>query len=299
MLIGRLECPPVELGPGTRVLITGASRGIGAALARRFAALGCELGLVARDAERLRELARTLPAAASAPAVGATGASDAGEEDAVGAGAPETVAGHAILPADVADRDSIRAAAAAFGDTDVVVANAGVAHYGPWLDLDESLEAQMTEVNWLGTLHTVRAALPAMVERHHGHVVLISSGAALRTFPGAAVYGATKSAQRGFGEGLWHDLDGTGVGVTIVYPGEIGTSLHDHQREKLPDWRQGQEADVDACAAAIVDGVRADARNVYFPREVRLLRFAHGLSPRLADLALRRLRGRSAAPRSR
>jgi short-subunit dehydrogenase len=287
MLIGRLECPPVELGPGTRVLITGASRGIGAALARRFAAVGCELGLVARDPERLRELARSLPAAAS------------GATRAAADGAPETVAGHAILPADVADRDSISAAISAFGDADVVVANAGVAHYGPWPDLDEALEAQMTEVNWLGTLFTVRAALPSMVERHHGHVVLISSGAALRTFPGAAVYGATKSAQRGFGEGLWHDLDGTGVGVTIVYPGEIGTSLHDHQREKLPDWRQGQEADVDACAAAIVDGVRADARNVYFPREVRLLRLVHGLSPRLADLALRRLRGRSAAPRSR
>jgi short-subunit dehydrogenase len=286
MLIGRLESPPVELGPGTRVLITGASRGIGAALARRFAAVGCELGLVARDAERLRELARTLPAAG------------AGATAAAADGAPETVAGHAILPADVADRASISAAVATFGGADVVVANAGVAHYGPWLDLDEALEAQMTEVNWLGTLYTVRAALPAMVERHHGHVVLISSGAALRTFPGAAVYGATKSAQRGFGEGLWHDLDGTGVGVTIVYPGEIETSLHDHQREKLPDWRQGQEADVDACAAAIVDGVRADARNVYFPREVRLLRFVHGLSPRLADLALRRLRGHSAAPRS-
>ena len=290
----------MELGPGTRVLITGASRGIGAALARRFAALGCELGLVARDPEPLRELARTLPAAAGASAGGGRPAGTSGASEVPGAGAePERIAGHAILPADVADRDSIAAAAAAFGDADVVVANAGVAHYGPWLDLDEQLEAQMTDVNWLGTLYTVRAALPGMVERHHGHVVLISSGAALRTFPGAAVYGATKSAQRGFGEGLWHDLDGTGVGVTIVYPGEIETSLHDHQREKLPDWRQGQEADVDECAAAIVDGVRRDARNVYFPREVRLLRFVHGLSPRLADLALRRLRGQSAAPRSR
>jgi len=284
MLIGRLESPRVELGPGTRVLITGASRGIGAALARRFATLGCELGLVARDAERLRELARSLPPAAAASTDG---------------DGPERVAGHSILAADVADRDSIRAAVAAFGDVDVVVANAGLAHYGPWLDLDERLEEEMNAVNWLGTLHTVRAGLPGMVARHRGHVVVISSGAALRTFPGAAVYGATKSAQRGFAEGLWHDLDGTGVGVTIVYPGEIETSLHDHQREKLPTWRQGQEADVDECAAAIVAGVRRDARNVYFPREVRLLRAVHGLSPRLADLALRRLRGHSAAPRSR
>ena len=260
----------MKLTPGTRVVITGASRGIGAALARQLAARGCELGLVARGEEGLRELIDSLP----------------GD-------------GHRALVADVADRDSIRAAIAEFGDVDVVVANAGVAHYGKWLELDEELEDQMTRINWLGTLYTVRAALPSMVERRHGHVVIVSSGAALRTFPGAAVYGATKSAQRGFAEGLWHDLDGTGVGVTVVYPGEIETNLHDHQREKLPDWRQGQEADVDECAAAIVAGVERGARNVYFPREVRLLRAVHGLSPRLADLALRRLRGRSAAPRSR
>jgi short-subunit dehydrogenase len=260
----------VRLEAGTRVLITGASRGIGAALARQLAARGCVLGLVARGEEDLRALVEDLP----------------GD-------------GHRALPADVSDRASIRAAVAAFGDVDAVVANAGLAHYGPWLELDERLEDELTDVNWLGTLYTVRAALPGMVAHRRGHVVLVSSGAALRTFPGAAVYGATKSAQRGFGEGLWHDLDGTGVGVTIVYPGEIATSLHDHQREKLPTWRQGQEADVDECAAAIVAGVERDARNVYFPREVRLLRAVHGLSPRLADLALRRLRGISAAPRSR
>ncbi|HEX2070481.1 MAG TPA: SDR family NAD(P)-dependent oxidoreductase [Thermoleophilaceae bacterium] len=259
----------MKLDPGTRVLITGASRGIGAALARQLAARGCVLGLVARGEEGLRELVDSLP----------------GE-------------GHRALAADVSERDSIAAAVADFGDVDVVVANAGLAHYGAWLDLDERLEREMNDVNWLGTLHTVRAALPGMVARRRGHVVVISSGAALRTFPGAAVYGATKSAQRGFAEGLWHDLDGTGVGVTIVYPGEIETSLHDHQRDKLPDWRQGQEASVEDCATAIVAGVERDARNVYFPREVRLLRWVHGLSPRLADLALRRLRGRSAAPRS-
>jgi short-subunit dehydrogenase len=259
----------VKLDSGTRVLITGASRGIGAALARALAARGCVLGLVARGEDGLRELIEGLP----------------GE-------------GHRALAADVADRDSLRAAVEAFGQVDVAVANAGVAHYSPWLDLEEGLEAQMTDVNWLGTLHAVRATLPGMVDRGRGHVVVISSGAALRTFPGAAVYGATKAAQRGFAEGLWHDLDGTGVGVTVVYPGEIETNLHDHQPEKLPTWRKGgHEADVDECAAAIVAGVEKDRRGVYFPREVRLLQTVHGISPRFADLMLRRLRGPSAAPR--
>jgi short-subunit dehydrogenase len=261
----------VRLEPGTRVLITGASRGIGAALAHRLAARGCVLGLVARGEDGLRELVVSLP----------------GE-------------GHRALPADVAERDSIAAAVAELGAVDVVVANAGVADYGPWLDLDPELEDRMTRINWLGTLYTVRAALPQMVERGSGHVVVVSSGAALRTFPGAAVYGATKAAQRGFAEGLWHDLDGTGVGVTIVYPGEIETNLHDHQPDKLPAWRKGgHEADVDECAAAIVEGIEKDRRGVYFPREVRLLQTVHGISPRIADLFLRRLRGPDAAPRRR
>ena len=86
----------MRLEPGTRVLITGASRGIGAALARRLAARGCVLGLVARGEEGLRELVASLP----------------GE-------------GHRALPADVAERDSIRAAVAAFGDVDVVVRDSG------------------------------------------------------------------------------------------------------------------------------------------------------------------------------
>jgi short-subunit dehydrogenase len=259
----------VKLEPGTRVLITGASRGIGESLARALAARGCALGLVARGEEGLRELAASLP----------------GE-------------GHQALAADVADRAEIRGAVSMFGQVDVVVANAGVADYGPWLELEEELERRMVDINVWGTLHTVRAALPAMVERGSGHVVVISSGAALRTFPGAAVYGATKAAQRGWAEALWHELDGTGVGVTIVYPGEIATNLHDHQPEKLPVWRRGgHEADPDKLARAIVKGVENDKRGVYFPPFVRLAQTLHGISPRLADLALRRVRGASAAPR--
>jgi len=259
----------VELKPGTRVLITGASRGIGESLARALAARGCVLGLVARGEDELRELVASLP----------------GD-------------GHRALPADVSDRGSISEAVAAFANVDVVVANAGVADYGPWLDLKRNLERRMTDINFLGTLYTVRAALPGMVERGRGHVVVVSSGAALRTFPGAAIYGATKAAQRGYAEALWHELDGTGVGVTIVYPGEIATHLHDHQPERLPIWRRGgHEADPEKLAKAIVKGIEKDKRGVYFPPAVRLLQTMHGISPRLADIALHRMRGPSAAPR--
>ncbi|MEJ7750316.1 MAG: SDR family NAD(P)-dependent oxidoreductase [Thermoleophilaceae bacterium] len=261
--------PAVKLGPETRVLLTGASRGIGEALARSLAARGCVMGLVARSGDELEALVASLP----------------GE-------------GHQALPADVGDREAVFAAAERFGETDVVVANAGVANYGAYASLDADDEERMTRVNWLGTLHTVRAVLPGLIERGRGHVVIVSSGAALRTFPQAAVYGATKAAQRGFSEALRHELHGTGVSVTTVYPGEIKSHLHDHERETMPAWyRKNNAADAGGLVAKIIEGVEQDKRGVYHPPIVRLLRIVHGISPRAGDLMLRGLRGKSAAPR--
>ena len=260
----------MELEPGSRVLITGASRGIGRALAHEFARRGCVLGLGARSEDELRALAAELPGT-----------------------------GHEVVPADVGRREEAAEALERFADPDVVVANAGVADYGPFIAMDLERVERMTRVNWLGTVYTVHAALPGMLGRRRGHLVVVSSGAALRTFPQAAVYGATKAAQRGFAEALWHELAGTGLSVTIVYPGEIRTELHGHERDSLPAWRATvEEGDPAELAREVVEAVEKERRAVYYPREVRALRTAHGVSPRVADLALRRLRGITAAPRS-
>jgi short-subunit dehydrogenase len=242
----------VDIGSGTRVLVTGASRGIGAAVADAFAARGCEVGRVSRSGE---------PAA------------------------------------DVADPDSIAGAVSAFGAVDVLVANAGIAHYLPFKDMPLSNVEELTRVNWMGTVHTVRAALPGMLERRRGHIAIVSSGAGLRSFPNAAVYGATKAAQRGFGEALWHELKGSGVGLTMVYPGQIASTLHDHEKERMPTWYQPKRTSPpEPLAEAIVEGVEKGRREVFYPRNVRLLRIAHGLRPGLADAVLRRIMDRSAAP---
>jgi short-subunit dehydrogenase len=146
---------------------------------------------------------------------------------------------------------------------------------------------------------TVHAGLPHLLDRAHGHVVVVSSGAALRSFPGAAVYGATKAAQRMFAEALRHELGGTGVSLTTVYPGEIATSLHDHEKDRMPDWYRGGAKAVPArkLADKVIEAVEKDARSLHYPPVVRLLGALHGVSPRAADALLRTLRGPTAAPR--
>jgi short-subunit dehydrogenase len=236
----------------TRALVTGASRGIGRAVADALHARGATVGRLARSADE--------------------------------------------LAADVGDRDQLRAAVARFaeaaGGLDLVVANAGIAHYGPFAEQNIARVEAMTRVNWLGTVYTVEAAL------EHGvrHIVIVSSGAALRAFPSAAAYGATKAAQRAFAEALRHEL--TGVSVTTVFPGEITTALHDHEKDTLPPWYHGGSAAAspDRLAAAILRAVERNRRAVYFPPLVRLLGL-NALAPRVTDAILRRLRGDTAAPR--
>lgn len=265
----------MRIDSATRAIVTGASRGIGLATARALAARGARLGLLARDRDRLEALAGGLPA------------SPAGE--------------HLALAADVARRREVERAIERFekraGGLDLLVANAGVAHYGPFLEVDLDRAEEMVRVNVLGVLHTVRAGLAPMVEHRGGHVVVISSGAGLRAFPGAAVYGGTKAFDRGFAEALRHELAGTGVGLTTVFPGEIETGLHAHERDSLPAWRKNEdELPPERLAEQIVAAIASDARQVHVPRIVQLLGI-NGIAPRLTDRLLARIRGRSAAPR--
>jgi short-subunit dehydrogenase len=262
----------MRIDASTRALVTGASKGIGRALAEALAARGATVGLTARGAEELEALAARLGPRAFA------------------------------LPCDVGDAARLTAAidrfAAEAGGLDLAIANAGVAHYGRFEDQDPELHERMTRINWLGTLNTARAALPHLRAGGGGQLAIVSSGSALRTFPEAAVYGATKAAQRGFAEALRHELAGSGVSVTTVFPGEIASSLHDHEKVTMPAWYHGDERAAPAAelAAAALAGIEADRRSVAFPREVRLLALS-SVAPGFVDRLLRRLRGPSAAPR--
>jgi short-subunit dehydrogenase len=263
----------MQIGSGTRAFVTGASRGIGRALCEALARRGATLGLAARSTGQLAELAARLPGA------------------------------HQVLECDVADAESVRGAIDAFaeraGGLDLVVANAGITHYERFAEQPLEHALQMSEVNWHGTLYTVQSALPYLIDQGSGHIVIVSSGAALRSFPQAAVYGATKAAQRMFAEALRHELAGTGVSLTTVYPGEIATSLHDHEKDRMPAWYRGgpRAAPPEKLARKVVAAVEADRRAVHYPPIVRALGVLHNVAPRMSDRLLRALRGVTAAPR--
>ena len=259
----------MQIGADTRALVTGASKGIGRALCEDLAGRGATVGMVARNEEELQAAAEPF--------------------------------GGIPLPADVGDATRIERAAAEFaekaGGIDLLVANAGIARYAPFADQELADAEQMVTINVFGMIYTVRAALPHLLDSGRGHLVVVSSGAGLRAFPGAAVYGATKAANRGFAEALRHELSGTGVSVTTVFPGEIATDLHTGRREGLPDWRKSDdELPVEEAVDAVIAGIEADRRNVFVPREVRLLGL-NGIAPRAVDRLLAALRGGSAAPR--
>jgi len=253
----------------TKALVTGGSKGIGLALSSDLRSRGATVGMLARGEEELKARADELGAI---PLV-----ADIGEPDAVA----EAV-------------DSFREQA---GGLDLVIANAGIARYAPFSEQPLSDAEDMVRINVLGTIYTVKAVLPHLLDQASGHIVVVSSGAGLRAFPWAAVYGATKAADRGFAEALRHELSGTGVSVTTVFPGEIKTDLHSGRREGLPDWRNSDdELPVEEMSQATLAAVEADRRAVYLPREVRLLGL-NGIAPRMVDRLLASLRGGTAAPR--
>jgi NADP-dependent 3-hydroxy acid dehydrogenase YdfG len=172
--------------------ITGASRGVGAAVARRFHAAGARLALASRSGDEL------------------------GLEGALG------------VKCDVRDPAAIESAVAAaverFGRFDVVVANAGVGAYGPFLEMDPSDVEAMIDVNLKGTIYTARCTLPHLIESR-GDFVALASVAGLRAFPGEAVYNASKFGQVGFTRALDHELRERGVRVTNIAPGGVATDF--------------------------------------------------------------------------
>jgi short-subunit dehydrogenase len=174
---------------GARVLLTGATGGIGAAIARALHARGAQLILSGRRFDVLDSLAAEL--------------------------------GAAVLSADLADRDAVSALIKRAGDVDVLVANAALPAVGRLLDFTEEELDRALDVNLRAPVLLARACTEQMLARGRGHVVLVGSLSGKTASPGSSIYNATKFALRGFALAHREDLHGTGVGVSIVEPGFV------------------------------------------------------------------------------
>jgi NADP-dependent 3-hydroxy acid dehydrogenase YdfG len=176
---------------GKVALVTGASGGIGAAVARRLHEAGASVGLLSRHGDGL------------------------GLERGLG------------VVSDVRDRAAVGNATNAvverFGGLDIVVANAGVGAYGPFLELDPEWLEAMIDINLKGTLYTAAATLPHLIAAGEGDFVSLASVAGLRALPGEAVYNASKFGQVGFTRALDHELREHGVRATCICPGGVKT----------------------------------------------------------------------------
>ncbi len=223
---------------GKRVWLTGASSGIGEALALELATRGAEVHLSARRADVLEALAGRIRSAGGAAFA---------------------------VPCDVTDREKTLAAAKsiaeAHGPIDIVVANAGT--YVPSepherFDSDE-YEAIM-RLNYGGVLHAIEGVLPGMIARASGHVVGVSSLVGYRGLPRAAAYGASKAAVINFLESLRFHTMSRGVDVTIVNPGFVETPLTNKNDFEMPFLVPAARA-----ARIIADGILRRRMEVHFP----------------------------------
>jgi short-subunit dehydrogenase len=239
-------------------LITGASRGIGAATALELALRGYTLVLAARSAGPLQALAAELTLS-GAPAL--------------------------PVPTDLCSLDEIdrlaRLVISQFGRVDALIHNAGVGGSGIVARMSDGGAQATIGTNLLAPIVLTRALLPAMLEQRRGAIVFVASVAGHVGLPASATYSASKFGLRGFAHGLRREVAHRGVGVTIVSPGFVRTDMT-RWMGNLP--LPGPEI----VACAIADAVEHPRREVFVPGYYRLLVWLEHLMPGLADVALRR-----------
>ena len=257
--------PPQQVAsdPGTprSILITGASSGIGEALARSYAAPGVTLALSGRDQARLDAVAAACQAAGA------------------------TVAAQTVEVTDTAALKAWIEACDAAAPLELVIANAGIsAGTGDGTESDEQARA-IFAVNQAGVLNTVQPAIDLMRPRRRGQIAIMASLASFRGFPGAPAYCASKAAVRIWGEGLRGHLAAEGIGVSVICPGFVRSRMTAVNRFHMPFLMEADEA-----AAIIRRGLARNKARIAFPWQMAaIIWLLSALPPALTDRALVRL----------
>lgn len=248
------------------ILITGASSGIGEALARIYAKPGVALALSGRDRGRLEAAAATCRAQGAA------------------------VLAEAVDATDRAAMERFVAAAEALAPLELVIANAGISAGTGFAGESVEQVRRIFAANVEGVFNTVLPALPLLRGRRRGQIALMSSLASFRGFPGAPAYCGSKAAVRVWGEGLRPALAAEGIAVSVICPGFVTTRMTEGNRYPMPLLMDAERA-----ARIIVEGLAANRARIAFPWPMRLATWLLAALPvALTDPLLRGLPAKGA-----
>ncbi len=258
--------PKLTSYQGVTTLVTGASSGIGRALAMRLAREGARVALVARRQPELETVASEI-------------ARSGGEA--------------LVLPCDIADRAQVFAAAGRaverFGTVDLLVNNAGYGHHRRFIDWDLDDMERVTRVNYLGALYWTKALLRQMVERRRGWIVFVASVAGKIGVPEESAYVATKFAMVGLAEALSIELEDDGVHVLTVYPGTVRTNFFDQEAlDHMPPVSRRSMIEPEQIAEATVKALAAGKRELTVPRRFASAYIVRALAPGLLRRGVKR-----------
>jgi NAD(P)-dependent dehydrogenase (short-subunit alcohol dehydrogenase family) len=257
---------------GKVALVTGGASGIGAATATQLVARDARVVLVDLDGDSLAGMVERL-----------------GEQSVISVTADVT---------ELADMEgAVARTVERFGGVDIVVANAGIASYGSVLAVDPKIFRRLIDVNITGVFHTVRAALPALLQSG-GYVLIVSSAAAYLPGPGLAAYAASKAGVEHFANTLRLELGYRGVAVGSAHMSWIDTPMVEDTKRDLASFRErleqlpgrlGETTSPEVCAEAFVRGIERRSNRVNVPGWVELLRwFKPALTSGLAEMRARR-----------
>ncbi len=202
------------------------------------------------------------------------------------AGAGDRLSTHVV---DITDQDAVRAlpdqVRAVHGTVDGLINNAGIIQpFLPVSELDDTAIWRVLNVNLMGTIHMVKAFLPVLLQRPEAHIANVSSMGGFFPFPGQTMYGASKAAVKLLTEGLYAELLDTAVGVSVIMPGAVATSITENSGVASPAADAGgfPMTTPDAAARIMINGIEKNRLHIYVGRDARVMSIAIRVAPRRA-----------------